>query len=207
MKKVILIFLVMTSILILSIIIESCCHAKDYKFEWKTISLKYLDKTINENERIFGKESSSDVFQFDKFGVRILFHGDLITKNLIDFSLIQTANAQVDCFNNYAPKYKIDKIQIETLADFDELKLHNSDISNYFKATKYNGMLVSIEDLLNDNNKINGESTNESVLDQSIDLFLIESPKTDSIFRFVVKIHFNNDMTLIDTTKTIKILK
>ena len=207
MKRAILIFLIGISIMISSFIIESCCHTTDYKFEWKNISLKYLDKTINENDRIYGIESSSDVFSFDKFGLRIMFQGDLIAQNLINFSLIQTANAQVDCFNNYAPKYKIDNIQIETLADFDEYKLHNSNISSYFKATKYNGILLSIEDLLKDMNEINGDSRHESALDQSIDLFLIESPTIDSIFRFVIKVHLDNDTTLTDTTKTVKIIK
>jgi hypothetical protein len=207
MKKSFLLIFSGFIIMILCIIIESCCNISDYKFEWKNMSLRYLEKTINQDDRIYGNETTSDEFIFDRFGLRLMLDGDIIANNFIGFSLIQNVNAQVDCFNNYSPKYKIDNIQVETLSDFDESKLQNSDISNYFKASLYNGILVSIEDYLNDNNEINGDGNSESFLIQSIDLFLTEPPKKDSLFRFVIKIHFENDTTFCDTTKTVKITK
>jgi len=204
-KKVIILTSAWMIILISSIVIQSCCSSEDYVFEWKQISLDCLLKTVYENEKVFGDVTTDEHFLYEEFGIRINLSADLIAKNKFNLSLIEPALAAMDCFPTYSPKYKISEIQIESLNDFDIEKPKNSNVTDYFLASLYNGVLVDVDYYLHDKNEINGNGNSEMYLEQYIDLYLNKKPELDSIYRFVIKLNFDNGTVFYDTTNQVKI--
>lgn len=205
MRKILVMIMIWLSLMITAIILESCCDTKNYEFTWNSMSIDYLQRSTNEYNRGSGTQTNSDNFLYDRFGLRLAFKADLIAQNQYSFSLISPAKAAIDCFNKYNPKYKVKSIQIETLNDFNSAKTKHSDIADYFEASLYNGVLVNINDYLNNEYEINGKSTNDKAVEQFIDLYLKEKPDLDSLFNFVIKVHLDNGTMFSDTTKELKI--
>ncbi len=174
MRKISLL-IVFGTIIIVSIIIESCffCNTKDYKFSWETMDVYNLFVIKEVDNEIESQLSDTTNIEYNKYGILIKFDGEILANTCKKLYFIDECKAQIDCFNAYDPDSKISEIEIITLNDFDDLHPCNSSITQYFEPTLFYGKIVTFDEYLKDKNEINGGTRfEESVFDQEIKIFL-----------------------------------
>jgi hypothetical protein len=180
----------------LLIIVDSCRPCKNNKYDIDRISLKNLVYSIKQ-DTLTVKETDTTVLKYSQFGIRIKFH-DLIYSYL-NCGLTNTAMA-IECFPAYILQHNIESISVITLGNFDQNHIANTDISEYFKASYFPNQYHSIDSTLDFKNGI------KYYLFDEFDMLLNKAPQLDSVFRFVIKVKFDNN-ELTDTTELIKVLK
>jgi hypothetical protein len=206
MKKIVLIMFFWSTFAISSTIIDSCCPKADTKFEWTSFTVGFVEKPSKDDILNYFESTNSEIF-YNKLGIKLSLKGKFVANNTINFSLFKPLNAAFDCFYYFQPKYKITKLQVLPLSDYDQNKLKNSDLSDYFKVLGNNGKLLSVSDFIKDQNDINGVIRDDSRYNEPIILFLQNAPSIDSLFNFVINVKLENDVIFSDTTTVIKIKK
>ncbi len=186
----------------------SRCDDCNSKYEWKSMNLKMMKVSSLLDGRVSYTQTDITVFQYNRFGVKVIMNGNSIgysARNNTFF--IQSCNAAMfDCFKDYKAENEITSIQIYSLSEFDDTHAINSDISEYFKAITYSDDQVLIDDLLLDSTEINGSHQNLlASFSEEINMILTSKPNKDSVYKFAVKITFQDYSYISDTTDEISI--
>jgi len=179
-------------ILIFSIyrIVISCCNGVEigYNFNYSKISLTIGDNIVrnivNQKDSILYSDFIAQI-EFDNIKVAQLF--DNLSNDLYAF----------DCRSSYDLVNKVKNLKIITLTDFDSLHLKNSELEVSYKILGYTDMgFTGTKDFVI--NDLNNEGYGEP---NAIVYFKFkEKPKTNTSHRFLVKIQFNDNTELTDTT-------
>ena len=171
----------------------SCCNCNDdvvdHYYSFSDFSVKNIDNS-GQNPL----ESEQEEINKNAYGIRLYINKELLSnseKSTNNKCYLFSSSAYAfscDCdFSSYNLVNPIQSIKIFTLQDFNNEKLANSDISEYFNVIHtYKTVEESIEDI----NKV----FNRTSLDIFVDYLLMNAPSPENInHQFRVEITLENE--------------
>jgi len=192
-KKVLIIIVVLNLIGL----INSCCET-ELNYKWIGVSSEIID-----NSAVAPVISNSDSINKMAYGIRLhLKDSFLYYTHLPTFFNITYATS---CDKKDVEIHTIKNIIIKTLYDFDDVKLKNADISNYFLARISTETTSNYSSILEIANRFNDKNSIDYKDDDSFDLFLMKQPSKIDTCRFQIEINLSDSSSISCTTRTIKL--
>ena len=188
--------LIIIAVLNLIGLINSCCET-DLNYKWIGVSSEIID-----NSAVDPVICHSDSVNKMAYGIRLhLKDSFLFYTHLPTFF---NSTYATSCNKKYIGIHTIKNITIKTLYDFDDVKLKNADISDYFLARisierSYYSSIAEIANRLNDRDNLTYDD------DDTFDLFLMKQPSKTDTCRFKIEINLSDSSSISCTTRTIKL--
>lgn len=193
-------FLIACFLIFLGFIRCGCPDTNTYIVDWKSIKLK----TVR-----YSETNSNDYYSFE-YTSDSVFHGPTYGFNLYllcDVKVSQSTGVNVDFSNSalamkcdgdyFTPRKKAISFDVQTLENFDDQHLSNSDLTEYF-TDEY----MFIDNILYFLNETSPGGYSES----RFTLRLHEIPTIDSIHQFRVNITLEDSTVLTMLTQKVKLL-
>ena len=169
-------------------IIISCCDEEGFNYDYSNITLSAGNDIVNNIVNI------KDSVSFEDLIVQIDFEYTIIAQNPPNSSFDLYA---FDCRPLYESEKKIKDISVITVGDFNNQYLSGSEVDVNYKVFGYSSMdFTGTKDFVIDH--LNNRSTREP--NEIVYFKLKEKPTTNESHQLAVKIEFNDNSTISDTT-------